>query len=232
VRQFFHGLRKREVPGDRFESSLELREPQPGSLSLMKKEGLSSRSLDFSKMTERDRSPSRQDSVGNLDRLAELIDDLVPCDLPLVVVKDPAHHSRVDGEVQRRHGASHQAQAIKLFDPCVASLFLGADDGDEVLAVIIEHGDIGPEEGRIDDIQPFDDTAIRIDAAAKVLIGTVRGALQFHFLDPGEPVLKVRGELGEREPGGGREGLHEGVEGVPQYWLSRWSFREATAVSV
>ena len=78
--------------------------------------------------------------------LAEFVQDLVTCNPSLLIIEDPAHHTRIDREGQRRNSAFHQSQAIKFLQPRIASLFLRADDAYEIFSIVIEHGHIGSKQ--------------------------------------------------------------------------------------
>ncbi len=89
---------------------------------------------------------------------------------------------------------------MKLLQPRVTPLFLGTDDAHEIISVVIEHCDVGPKQGRVDNVQPLDDPAIGVDPTAKVLVRTIRSTFQLNLLDMLEAILYLRRQLGQLPP--------------------------------
>ena len=100
-------------------------------------------------------------------------------------------------KVKGRNGASYDSETIKLLHARITSLLLGTDDAHKIVSVVIEHRHIGPKQGWVDNIQPFDDPAIRVDATAEVLVRTIRGAFQLHLLDMLKAFPDLRRQLGQ-----------------------------------
>ncbi len=100
-------------------------------------------------------------------------------------------------KVRAGEGAAHQPKTIKLFNSRIASLFFGADDGDKVFSIIIEHGHIGSQQGWIDNIQSFNHSTIWVDTAAKVLVGAIRCTFKLHLLHTLEALFDLRRQLSQ-----------------------------------
>src|SRR4030067_2190810 len=131
---------------------------------------------------------NRKGSVRNLYRLTEFVQRFMPYDLSCFVVEDPAHHACFNCKVQGSIGASHHSQAMKFLHSRITPLFFRADDTYEVLSVVIKQGDIGSQQGWVDNVEPFNHPPIGIDPATEILIGTIRRAFKLPLLNLLEPL--------------------------------------------
>src|SRR4030067_3110233 len=142
--QLFGCLKNRQASGDVLQGRLKLAKP-PMRKPLPEKERKIGTGINlFTVLPPGGWLRRRGRSMRDSDLPAELVQHLVPCDLSVFVVEDPADHARVHGERQWRNRASDHSQTIKLLQPCITSLLLGADDAYKILSVVIEHGHIGP----------------------------------------------------------------------------------------
>ena len=191
--QLPNGLGCWNVTADPFEGRFEFLKSPSGEPLLEKMRSIGSKiNLFLQGDRGRVRCPGREFSMRYVDGPAEFVYDLVSDDLSCFVIEDPAHHTCIDREVQRGNGAAHDSKTIEFLDPRIAPLFFRADDGNKAFTVIVEHGHIGAQQRRIDDIQPFNHPPVGIDTAAQILIGAIRGALEFYLLN----ALKALANLG------------------------------------